>query len=146
MTVPALVVKTHDQWFEVEGRNYYAATMRMVLTFNGCLWGTTICATCTEDLRSISWYVQGMRYPLVGKSYAGYRKTGCAGSRSSYSRGKMLLLRYFSLYLAALSVARRAGSGSLLSELHILPPRKQQRFGPFSSMESVFAPPPAASP
>src|SRR6266481_2496729 len=66
-----------------------------------------------------------MRYSLVGKGYTGYRKTGCAASRSSFSRGKILLLRklaILSLYLAALSVARRAGSGSLVSELHILPP------------------------
>ena len=37
-------------WFGVEGKDYYAATVRMVLTFNGCLRGTNICATRTEDL------------------------------------------------------------------------------------------------
>ena len=126
----------------MEGRNYYAATVRMVLTFDGCLRGTDICATCTEDLRSVSWYVQGMRYSLVGKSYAGCRKTGCAASHTSYSRGKILLLRRcFSLYSAALSVVRRAGSCSLLSGLYILPPGTQQRFGPFA-LWRVFLPHP----
>ena len=47
---PGYLLKTHNQWFGVEGKNYYAATVRMVLTFDGCLRGTDICATRTEDL------------------------------------------------------------------------------------------------
>jgi hypothetical protein len=55
-----MCINTGSKW--KEEKNYYAAAVCVVLAFNGRNRRANLCATCTEDLSSITWYMQGMRY------------------------------------------------------------------------------------